>query len=174
ASCADPVTVFPGSQVFNLELHSKEVRFHFLTRSTYVAQPIACCNSIINFALRNKPNALAGIDDTREIFAIIVSQESRIPWANRLSQLPANKPCCGLHMPVSFPLPGQPLSWVKVGPERRRNELCSGWTRAKAAPSRRKEHSSTGCLLGGAHLMLDLIPGKQVVCVEPLDVIAPA
>src|SRR5207249_2214412 len=101
------------------------------------------------------------------------SQESRIPWSRSLGQLPANEPGGGLHMQISFPLPCQPLGRRKVGPERSRNELSLGWPISERGPWRRKKRPSIPCLPGCLHLVRDLVWGKQVVRVEPLNVIAP-
>src|SRR6266516_264396 len=75
-------------------------------------------------------------------------------------------------MPASFPLPSQPLGRIKVAPERRRNELCLGWAVAKKCPWRRKKHPPVPCLLRCLHLARDLVRRKQVVRIEPLNIIA--
>src|SRR5207249_8749466 len=163
-----------GTHISNLQLHSKELRFHFFVRSTDITQAAAWCDAVIDPALRNKLNAIAGVNHTKEIFAIVVSQESRIPWSRSLGQLPANEPGGGLHMQISFPLPCQPLGRRKVGPERSRNELSLGWPISERGPWRRKKRPSIRCLPGCLHLVRDLVRGKQVVRVEPLNVIAAA
>src|SRR5436190_856388 len=75
-------------------------------------------------------------------------------------------------MQISFPLPCQPLGRGKVGPERSRNELSLGWPISERGPWRRKKRPSIPCLPGCLHLVRDLVRGKQVVRVEPLNVIA--
>ena len=75
-------------------------------------------------------------------------------------------------MPVSFPLPRQPFGWVKVGTERSRNELSFGWPISEKRPWRRKERPPIPCLLHCSHLERDLVWRKQVVSVEPLNIIA--
>ena len=75
-------------------------------------------------------------------------------------------------MPIPFPLPCQPLSRVKVGTERRRNELSFGWAISERGPRRRKKRPPVPCLLRCLHLVGNLVRRKKVVRIEPLNILA--
>src|SRR6185369_1328743 len=109
AGSADALVVFPGTQIFNLQLHSKKLRFYFFIRSSDITQAVARCDAIIHLALRDKPNAITGVNSTKEKFAIVVPQKSRIPWSGCLGQFAASQPGGSLHVQISFPLPQDPF-----------------------------------------------------------------
>jgi hypothetical protein len=114
AGRANTVAIFRPTQISNLQFHAKKLRFHLFLRSTDMAQAAAWCDAVIGPALRNKPNAIAGVNHTKEIFAIVVERESSIPWSCRLGQFPTDQPGRVWHVQISFPLSCQPLSRAKV------------------------------------------------------------
>ena len=95
AGRAVAVAVFPGTQIFNLQLYPNELRLQFCSIDLYDLGG-SLGDAVIDPALRNKPDAIGGVNHTKEIFGIVVYQKSRIPWCRRLGQLPANPYCKGL------------------------------------------------------------------------------
>src|SRR4030095_4846760 len=129
--------------------------------------------SVIPPALRDKSDSTACVHHTKEIFAVIIKRESGVPWSGCFGQLPAQQPRSIWHMPISFPLSNQPLGRAKIAPKRSRNELCLRWSMSKVRPWTRKKHPTIPCLhcLHCLHLVRNLVWGKQVVCIQPLNII---
>src|SRR5581483_1905770 len=136
---ANAGAVLSGAHIANLQFHAQPVRLHLFIGLVDTTETAAGHDAVINPALRHKGDFPTGINDTTEIFAVVISQKSSVPWAGRFGQLAAHQPRSRLHMPVSFPLSDEALGGSKIMAQGSWNKRRLSRPKPERRPGRRQE-----------------------------------
>src|SRR6185436_12724951 len=122
ASLADPRGVGHRTDILNVQLHREKQRLELAIGTADIAEAIGA-DAIKYLCIRTEADSVTGTDDAAEIFAIIIGEQSGVPWAGSSDQIAADEPSGGLHEKILLNLAQQKFKRRQIGAEGAGSEI---------------------------------------------------